>query len=195
MKKFITTVSLILSFAFSHAQFTKGSFVVGGSTNLSGGISTSKTKSGSTTTTNGKLSSFSIEPQAGYFVIDNLAAGAGLSISASGYKVDGSSDKFSSTSISFTPFARYYYEKFYIQGSVGFGSTKFKDTINNTTDESKVNIGSWGLLVGYTWFISPAIALEPQLGYSSISRKDGSDSKLINSGLAFGIGLYGYISR
>lgn len=78
MKKLIFTTTIMLSFTFANAQFTKGGFIVGGNTNLSGTFSTSKTKTGSATTTNGRFIFFTIEPQAGYFVIDNLAIGTGL---------------------------------------------------------------------------------------------------------------------
>ena len=194
-KLFLATVAALF-FSTSFAQFSQGSFVMGGSTNLAGSFTTSKSKTGGATTTNGKSSSFFIQPQAGYFVIDNLAVGTGLSIGTSSYKADGSSDKSSVTSFGITPLARYYFDKIYVQGSIGFGSSKTKNTFGGTTTETTQNTGSWSLLAGYAFFLSDAIALEPQLGYSSFSYKSkGSNTKTINSGIAFGIGLYAYISK
>lgn len=196
MKKLIISIFLTsLSIMFAFAQFNKGNILVGGTTDLSGSFTTSKTKSGGTTTTNGKFSSFSIEPQAGYFVMDNLAIGTGLVLSTSTFKDDGSSDKSTSSSIGLTPFARYYFDKFYAQGTIGFGSNKSKNTFNNTTTESTQNFFSFSIVGGYVIFISDAIALEPQLGYSRRTVDTGSNTKGINSGIVFGIGLYGYINR
>ncbi|MCB0492606.1 MAG: outer membrane beta-barrel protein [Cyclobacteriaceae bacterium] len=196
MKKLILAVIAVMGVTASYAQFNQGSILIGGKTNLSGSFNTSKTKTGSTTTTNGKFSTFSIEPQAAYFVIDHLAVGTGLSISTSSSKADGSSDKFTSTSLSLTPLVRYYFDNIYVQGSFQVGSNKTKNTFNGSTTESTTNLGGWSLMGGYAYFISDAISLEPQLGYSHTTRKSkGSDTKQINSGIVIGIGLYAYLNR
>lgn len=195
MKKLFFVFFLLASFEPSFAQFTKGSFVVGGSTKLSADFSTSKYKSGGTTTTLGKSTSFTLYPQVGYFVMDNLALGGGVEISASSYKADGSSDKSSVKSFAVTPLARYYFDHFYVQGTVGFGSTKIKNRFGNSTSDSKTNLFSWSLMTGYAFLINDVVSFEPQIGYSSLSRKDSSDTKIINSGITIGIGLYAYIRK
>ncbi|HNP97052.1 MAG TPA: autotransporter domain-containing protein [Cyclobacteriaceae bacterium] len=197
MKKLIISIFLTsLSITFAFAQFNKGNILVGGTTGLSGSFTTSKTKNGSSTTTNGKFSSFSIQPQAGYFVMDNLAVGLGLSFATSSFKDDGSSDKSSSTGIGLTPFVRYYFDKFFAQGAFGFGSNKSKNTFNNTTTESTQNTTNWSISGGYVIFLNDAIALEPQIGYSYFSQKSkGSNTKGINAGISFGVGVIGYINR
>jgi len=60
MKKLFFMIVILASFEVSFAQFTKGVFVVGGSTNLSGNFTTNKSKTGGTTTTNGKSTFFSL---------------------------------------------------------------------------------------------------------------------------------------
>jgi hypothetical protein len=76
------------------------------------------------------------------------------------------------------------------------GSNKTKNTFNGSTTESTTNLGGWSLMGGYAYFISDAISLEPQLGYSHTTRKSkGSDTKQINSGIVIGIGLYAYLNR
>ncbi|MEQ8364468.1 MAG: outer membrane beta-barrel protein [Cyclobacteriaceae bacterium] len=196
MKKLILVILGALGASTSFAQFSQGSFVIGGNSNLSSSFSTSKSKTGSTTTTNGKFSSFSIEPRAGYFVIDNLAVGTGLYIGTSTSKADGSADKFTTTSLALTPLVRYYFDNIYVQGSFRLGTDKTKNTVNGTTTESTVNLGGWSLMGGYAYFISDAISFEPQVGYSHNTRKfKGSDTKAINSGIVIGIGLYAYLNR
>ncbi|HNP08026.1 MAG TPA: outer membrane beta-barrel protein [Cyclobacteriaceae bacterium] len=196
MKKLILVIFGAIMASTSFAQFNQGGFIVGGSSNLSSSFTTSKLKTGSTTSTLGKFSSFSIEPQAAYFVIDNLAVGTGLQISTSSYKPDGSSDKSTSLGFGLTPQARYYFDNIYVQGSIRVGSNKTKNTNNGTTTESTVNLGGWSLLGGYSYFISDAISFEPQLGYAHNTQKSkGSNTKQINSGIVIGIGLYAYINR
>ncbi|MFZ1808398.1 MAG: outer membrane beta-barrel protein [Cyclobacteriaceae bacterium] len=196
MKKLILVIFGTILATTSFGQFTQGSFVIGGNTDLSSSFTTSKSKTGSTTTTNGKFSSFSIEPRAAYFVIDNLAVGTGLYIGTSSSKADGSPDKFTSSSLALTPLVRYYFDNIYVQGSFQVGTDKTKNTFNGTTTESTVNRGGWSLMGGYAYFISDAISFEPQLGYSHTTRKSkGSNTKQINSGIVIGIGLYVYLNR
>jgi len=127
--------------------------------------------------------------------VDNLAVGAGLEVSVSSIKIDGSSDKFSATGFSITPLARYYFDHFYIQGEMQFGQNKTKSTVNNTVSESKTKLGGWSILSGYAFFFNDAISFEPQLGYSVLNRKDPSNTKNINSGITIGMGIYAYINR
>jgi len=196
MKKLFFTIFAITFYGASFAQFSQGNFLIGGSTNLSAGFTTSKVKSGGTTTTNSKTTSFSLQPQAGYFVIDNLAVGAGLNIRTSTEKDDGSSDKSSESQFSLNPSVRYYFDKLYGQASIAFGTAKSKDTQGATTTETKYTVGGWSLLGGYAFFLSDAISLEPQVGYASSSLKlKGSNGKFVDSGIVIGIGLYGYISK
>ncbi len=196
MKKLILLIFGATLVTTSFAQFNQGSIIIGGSSNLASSFTTSKSKTGSTTSTYGKSSSFSIEPQAAYFVIDNLAVGTGLQISTSSFKADGSSDKSTTTSFGLTPQVRYYFDNIYVQGSVRVGSNKTKNTFSGTTTESTATLGGWSLLAGYSYFISDAISFEPQLGYASYSQKaKGSNTKGINSGIVIGIGLYAYLNR
>ncbi|MEP2669414.1 MAG: outer membrane beta-barrel protein [Cyclobacteriaceae bacterium] len=196
MKKLILVILVTTCASTVFAQFNQGSIIIGGKTNLSSSFTTNKSKTGGTTTTNGKFSTFSIEPQAAYFVIDNLAVGTGLFISTSTSKDDGSSNKYTSTSLGLTPLVRYYFDNIYVQGSFQLGSNKTKNTFNGTTTESTTNLGGWSLMGGYAYFISDAISFEPQIGYSHSTRKaKGSNTKQIDSGIVIGIGLYAYLNR
>lgn len=192
----IITFIMTVAATASWAQFNQGNFLVGGSTNLNFNSYTDKSKSGSSTNTNGKSTNFSLEPSAGYFFMDNLAAGAGLNLSTSTYKPDGGGSKYTSSSISLTPFVRYYFGKIYGQGAFQFGSEKTESTFGSTTETSKDAISGWSLLAGYAIMLNESVSLEPQLGYGSIGYKDkDSDDKDINSGVFIRLGIFVYLSK
>ncbi len=196
MKKVFFSILGMVFYGATFAQFSQGNFLVGGMTNLSTTFETNKVKSGGTTTTVSKTTSFSLQPQGGYFVIDNLAAGAGIGLSTSTTKFDGTNNKDGSNQLVFAPFGRYYFDKLYVQGAFQFGSAKSKATSGGTTTTTKFSVGGWSILGGYAFFISDAISLEPQVGYASQSLKvKNTNAKSIDSGIVIGIGLYGYISK
>jgi len=197
MKKIVFIVLLMTAVATTGlAQFSSGTFLIGGTTNLSIGFDTEKTKSGGTTSTDGKNTSFSLEPAAGYFFMDNLAIGAGLGLNSSTFKADGSGNKSTGTSILLTPFARYYFDKFYAQGSLMLGSQKTEFTSGSTTISSKEGVSGWSLAGGYAILLNESVALEPQIGFRSVTNKDkDSDNKDITSGLFIRMGIFVYLAR
>ena len=197
MKKIIFIVLLLAAAATtSWAQFSKGTFLVGGTSNLSIGFDTNKSKSGSTTSTDSKTTSFSLEPAAGYFFMDNLAVGAGLNLSTYTIKADGSGNKLIYSSTLFSPFVRYYFDKFYAQGGFQVGSEKTELKINSTTTTSKDGVTGWSLAGGYAILLNESVALEPQIGYRSLVSKDkDSDNKDITSGLFIRMGVFVYLAR
>jgi hypothetical protein len=135
-------------------------------------------------------------PSAGYFFMDNLAAGAGLGLSSSTYKPDGSDAQYTSSSITFSPFARYYFGKIYAQGAFQFGTEKSKFTSGGNSETSKDGISGWSLAGGYAIMLNESVALEPQVGYQSIGYKDkDSDTKDITAGLFIRLGIFVYLSK
>jgi len=198
MKKLFLMACMIATLSTAGwAQFSKrGNILIGGSSNLGIGSDTEKSKSGSTTTTDGKTTSFSLLPSAGYFFMDNLAAGAGMNLSTSTYKPDGGNGKYNSSSISLSPFVRYYFDKIYAQGAFEFGSQKTKLINGSTTQTNKDGISGWSLLGGYALLLNETVTLEPQVGYQSIGYKDkDSENKDISSGLFIRMGIYVYLSK
>jgi outer membrane protein len=197
MKKiFFIALLVVAATTVGLAQFTKGSMLAGGSSNLGFGSDTYKNKSGGTTTTTGKITSFSLEPSVGYFFMDNLAAGAGLGLSTSSYKSDGGSSKSKTSSITLSPFARYYFDKLYAQGGFQIGNSKTEITNGSTTQTTKSGISGWSLAGGYAILLNESISIEPQIGYQSIGNKfKDSDNKIIHSGLFLRLGIFVYISK
>jgi len=177
------------------AQFEKGRKLVGGSLALS--FTTDKTKYDGSTFTNGQYVDFSLDPLAGYFVIDNLAVGAGLGFSTSSYKEDDSDYKSVSNEITIQPVVRYYLEQgVFFQGNFIVGSAKDKETDNGTTNETKYGVSGWSLSAGYAYFLNDFVAIEPQVGYSAKGYKDkDSEVKYLDSGLYLRVGFQIYLGK
>jgi outer membrane protein len=178
MKKIVTVLAFALISSGTFAQFNQGRMLVGGGFNLS--VSPNKTETGSTTTKNGTNTSFSLSPNFGYFVIDNLAVGAALGFSSNFYSYASSSSTYKSTSgssVTLTPFVRYYLDPgifFHVFAGGGGGTSKAK--LRNPTpglndDPEKTGIFTWGLGAGYAWFLNDFVAVEPMLMYSGRSTK------------------------
>lgn len=196
MKKiFLTSIIIAGSCLLSRAQFTKGNILAGGSVGIS--FTTNKSISGSTTTTNYSTNSFSISPQVGYFFLDNFAAGAGILLSSSTTKADGSPSGNSFSSFSFSPFGRYYFGKFFGQAGIGFGSyTQESTNNNNITTTFKGSTFNWSLGGGYVILLNQHVGLEPQILYRSDSQTpDGSSITNRNAGLFLQLGLQVYLSK
>jgi hypothetical protein len=179
--------------AFS--QFNKGSILVGG--NVSADFSTNKTIAGSVTTTISSTSSFSLGPQVGYFFIDNFVGGASVKLSTFSLKNDSSPFAFSQTNISFEPFARYYFDKFYGQALIGFGSSSSDQTNSNgNVSNSKGSLFNWSIAGGYAILLNTHVAIEPQIGYRSTSiSPDGTNSTNRTAGLFLQLGIQVYIHK
>lgn len=177
------------------AQFNQGRMLVGGSFDFS--ATTNKSKANGRTDTNSKSTSLSFGPQIGYFVIDNLAVGAGLDISLSKWKQEGSSYESTYTAFVLQPMVRYYLPQgIFFQGQFGIGAGKEKDNYSGTVDEEKFNITTWGLAVGYALFLNDNVAVEPQIGYGSAGRKyKDNDVKEIDNGLFISVGIQAYLGN
>lgn len=196
MKKIVTLIAFALICSGAYAQFNKGRYLVGGSLGFS--ATTSKTKTNSATNTNSHSTSLYVSPDAGYFIIDNVAVGASLNLSTSSTKGDGTDNsKTTSTNFTLTPMARYYLDQgIFFHGQVGFGSasTKYKATGSNTTTTTKYGVFNWAVAAGYAYFLNDYVAVEPMVGYSSDSFKNkDADVKGIDSGIFIRVGLQIYL--
>jgi outer membrane protein len=194
MKK-ITVFAIMMLTAFgAFAQFNKGRMLVGGSLEFQ--TTTNKYKYSGNTTTNAKQTVFSMQPQFGYFIIDNLAIGAGLNVSLSKYKADNSDYESTGTVFVFEPMVRYYLPQgIFFQGQFGIGTGKYKDN-GNGIDEDKFTRTSFALGAGYAIFLNDNIAIEPIIGYGSTGDKD-KDSKVkdVDNGIFIRVGIQAYLGN
>ena len=193
MKNLLLMLLIFVSFSTT-AQFNKGRILVGGNVGFSSTTSKSKFGSSSAYTTS-KSSEFSFTPQAGYFIIDNLAIGAGLNLELTTLKPEADVFDEVSTALLFQPFVRYYIKPgVFFQGAYGIGSQKDKQTYQDVTQEQKYGARNWLFAVGYAIFLNDRVAVEPMLGYktSTLKNKD-ADSKSWDSSLFFKVGLQVYL--
>ena len=162
MRKIILVAVLAVATQILSAQITKGTWLLGGSTSF--------TSSKFSEPPEFKTTSFSFDPNVGYFFIDQFAGGVRGSISTS---KDESDDK--STDILIGPFVRYYFlptgkkTNVFLDGNFMFGSRKDDPNVGPTTTQ---NITMFGFMAGPAIFLSDNVALEFALGYNSLKFKD-----------------------
>jgi outer membrane protein len=195
MKKLTLTALIIFISLGAYAQFNQGRMLVGG--NFSADFNTNKTKAGSTTTTNYRSTTISFGPQFGYFIIDNLAVGGILTVESESIKYEGSDNKDSGTTTLISPFVRYYLDQgIFFQGKFDVGSLKTKDKTGTTTTTNTYGVSGFSLGAGYAWFLADNVALEPQIGYQSLTYKNKTiDAKSINGGLYILVGFQIYLGK
>jgi len=175
MKKVLFALGLLVSSHGLFAQIHKGNWLAGGS------IGFSSDKQGDY-----KVTSFNFSPDAGYFFIDQLAAGLRLGYTSE--KVKGQGD--ASTVFTFAPFVRYYFlpagqkVNVFADGEYGFGKGGQKD---------KVNLNEYAISAGPAIFLSPNTALEFKLYYQSFGGKyyeNANDDRYNRFGLNIGFQVH-----
>jgi hypothetical protein len=129
---------------FGKGQINQGAFLVGGSTYFNYNIP----KGGSGN------SMFNISPNAGVFIVENMAIGAALDLSLA----NGSSN------LSIAPFMRAYYKnQFYGQLQVGYG--RYSSNFGGGSPSSYTGFRT-AFDLGYTIFLTDQIAIDPALYYN-----------------------------
>lgn len=195
MKKTVLTVMALCLALGAFAQFEQGRMMIGGQLSIQS--HKEKVKSGSTTTAIGNTTNYSFTPQFGYFVIDNLALGAGLITSFEKFNADDNDLEFleyTASSFQLQPFVRYYLpQRIFFQGAFGIGSGSEKDYEG---DKESFGVSSWSLAAGYAVMLNESVAVEPILGYGATTHnyKD-DDYKDIFGGLFIQVGLQVYIGK
>jgi hypothetical protein len=176
MKKVLFIASMALMSLNGFSQFAKGNMFATGMVGIS-----------STSQGDNKSSSFDFSPSFGYFVSNNIAIGASLSIGSSTEET--ASVKVSDEStLSFGGFARYYTTpannfSFFANLGLAYGSST--DNI-----APKVTTSGFGLTVapGISYFLSKHIAMETSVGILNYStaKADVAGAKATNT---FNLGL------
>lgn len=128
---------------------------------------------------------FNLSPNVGYYIINDLAIGARLSLVS--YSYDGASE----SQFGFGPWARYYFvNSLYAQAGIDFGSTGM-DFFSLLADEGSTTL-NFG--IGYSWFLNNSVAIEPSLLYSIYSAdEEGLFADYTRFG--FNIGVQAFIGR
>lgn len=133
-----------------------------------------------------KTFNISIQPRAAYFITDNVAVGAQVSLGLSAY------DGGSSFQYGVAPLVRYYFpegatptSRWFAEGTVGIGGSHIKD--NDNDEPVSLLIGISG---GYSHFVSRTVALEAALGYTYNKSDVGADTGMSGLGLTLGFNIY-----
>lgn len=178
-----------------NAQTGAGKFLLGGSSSMAFSSSTQKFKTDDDDGTDGKLTQFSLTPQAGYFVIDGLAVGLQLELDAYSYKDDEDDYSYKSSAIMFSPFLRYYYGtapfKPFAEVALGVGTQKIKepDYFDGGTQTSTTGLLGFQFKVGAAYFLNDMVSLDAGIGFARATSKPKEDNDVNYRDIASGIGF------
>jgi len=171
MKKILLALILSVGLIIAKAQTEKGDWMVGGGFRLN-------------TSDNNTVIAFT--PNAGAFIINNLALGANLEFSY--VKL---TDR-KTTSFGIGPFVRYYFTNANVRpilhGSLNFLSSKTKITGLGSSSDTGLNFFLGG---GAAIFISDQVSIDGLLGYDHTKYKDFDGS----GGFAMTIGFQVYLLK
>ena len=170
MKRILVTILLTAIFYSVNAQTEKGDWLVGGRVDLNTAKSSSQIR---------------FNPNAGAFVINNLAVGGNFAIDYA------KSGDVKTTSFGIGPFARYYFTtsnaKPLLHTSFNYISSKVKGPGTSITNNGFNFIAAGGVAL----FMNQNVALEILAGYSHTKYKDFDGS----GGFSLGIGFQVYLSK
>lgn len=182
MKK-ILLLGAVALFTSLNAQTEKGSWVIGGSTTLGFNNVSTTVSAGSKSTDEPSVSTFTITPSVGYFVVDKIAVGLDLGFVSLSSK-DGDY-KSSVTTTSVMPTGTYYFKSAsniipYLGAGVGYASVKSTETYKGK-DTTVTNDGfAWKAKGGIIYLINQTIGVDLGLGYNQFTNKEtvsGTDYK------------------
>lgn len=168
--KNILIAALLVSGTQCFAQIEKGTMLAGGAFSLQ------------TTKNNSR---FSLNPNVGFFVIDNLAVGAGLSVNFS------KQGEIKSTEFGVGPYVRYYFGKGNTKPFIVTEANYL--TVNNKADGIKNTTTGVGYLLGagFAAFVSDMVAIEGLAGYNYSDFNGTAGS----GGFAMRLGFQLYFNR
>jgi hypothetical protein len=185
-KSTLLSLSFLLFFSLSTwAQTQKGSKLLGGS--VSGFLQRNNSFS------------ISLSPQIGYFVINNLALGTGVTLSYFKSSFDdnttGVSYRSRTTKAGISPFVRYYFGKsastrLFTHASVDLWRSWSNSSISRR--ELQIDVNNYSTLragVGVVHFITNQVGLEALLSYTP--SKNSTNER--NGSLAISVGLQFYL--
>ena len=202
MKKTLPAIILAfcICFAYGQSQTLKGNGFIAASTTFgvfgsvgggssgqlaSIGFSSIKLKSdaqGFSEPEPDKFSSFNIQPRAGFFVSDNFAIGADLTLGFSSSKAGDSESQSNQTTLAVGPFIRNYFPVEnvlpYFEVGAAFGSvkSKFEDPEFDFDEEDKSKLLAWDIGIGVGIPVGQKATFDVAATYNSLSVKADEDN-------------------
>ena len=174
MKKILLTITAALAFFTSNAQTEAGTVFIGGGIGIN--AQNTKDKTGGTTTDGPKQFTFLVQPQVGFFLMDNFALRLGVGYQNTSYKThvtQGNNTydvKTVTNSFGAEIGGRYYWmlnDNFGFTGELAVGvlGSKSKVTSNGTTEDgNRVNSVAVGIYPGIVYFPSEKVGIEATFG-------------------------------
>ncbi|AZA55062.1 outer membrane beta-barrel protein [Chryseobacterium sp. G0201] len=205
MKKLLLAGAVAL-FGLSNAQMTKGDWVISGNTGLGFNSINTNTKVNGTKYDETKVSSFSVTPSVGYFVINGLAVGIDLGFNSTTTKQD--QDKVTISSFSVMPTATYYFQtgsKFipFLGVGIGYSTNKIKYNINGGVvdpllfqTETTTDGLAWKAKGGVTYMATQSLGINLGVGFDQFYNKEtysGIDYKTTRSTFGVNVGFSYFI--
>ncbi|WPO84488.1 OmpW family outer membrane protein [Chryseobacterium sp. JJR-5R] len=174
MKKLLLAGAVAL-FGLSNAQMTKGDWVFSGNTGLGFNSIDTKTKVEGQTYDGAKVSTFSVTPSVGYFVIDKLAVGIDLGFTSITTKEEG--DKSTISNFSVMPTATYYFMNSsklvpFLGAGIGYASGKTKETYSNVSQEFTTNGLAWKVKGGVTYMATQSLGINLGVSFDQFANKE-----------------------
>lgn len=180
MKKTTTLITLLITFVYwgSHSQTEKGNIYLGLDGALSLGQLNQKRKSDIADESTVKTFSFSVAPEVGYFIIENLVSGLNVqysNFSSTIFNSFGAGDesKTKSNRILFNGFTRYYFHMGkvlpFIEGFVGLGSSNDSSGFADYTYKTK--LFNYGGAAGIAIPLGTKVTFDTSLNLSYTDRE------------------------
>ena len=191
MKKLVAAILLVFLFHHtSHAQLTKGNWMVGGN----GSFSTGSYNLGGNDT---KTTSLSLSPSIGYFIADRFPVGLRLNLSnyhdTSFNATTGSSAIGNNFSLSIGPFARYYFFKQVDRPVNLFVEANYSIGYNTEIERIKYALNRFSFIAGPVLYLNNSIGLEFTIGYyRNYSQQFGGTT---TTGFQAGFGLQIHLEK
>jgi hypothetical protein len=178
-KKFMLIVAALFIFVAAESQVVQGNLLASGTV----GFNYSKYRDVNDGVTGNESTSTSIwlSPRVGYFISNSIAVGSAINVSLGSTKYD-DDDKYNYSSLSLTPFVRYYlpqgiFGQFEIGPGIDTDKWNYANGAEDDKDQYRVLI--WSLGAGYSHFLNANVAVEPMLSYISTTytNKDNTNLK------------------
>ena len=198
MKKLLF-VAAVAVFGLSNvnAQTEKGKWVFGSDAGISFASSTAKAEfDGEEFDGKSTVSTFIISPNAGYFIIDNLAIGLDFNFTSTKYKFEeeGFDEEFDTNSFGVFPGATYFFKTDKLAPYVGAG-IGYLSVNEGDEDFDKYSGLGFNVRGGLAYFLSDSVSINFGIDFVSakLSNKEESDLKTKSNTFSGAIGFAIYL--
>lgn len=194
MKKLVLAGAIAL-FGLANAQMQQGNWMFGATTGAAFNNNKQTVKVDGHSEDSPSTNTFSVTPQVGYFVINNLAVTLDLGLTTSTTK-DGDY-KLNSTSFAVMPGATYFFNtgsKLYpfVGANVGYATKTEKETYASVSEKTTIDGLAWKGKAGVMYMVTPSIGLSLGVAYGQFTNKEtvaGYEVKTIDKNLDVNVGF------